>query len=189
MVIDIFFVIFIGFSFYLGYTKGIVKSLFGIISIIIGILVSLKFSFLVIELIEQFMDTDPRLNILLGFVATFLIVMVGIRLIGKGFEKILETAHINFINQFAGGLLSALLALIIYSSIILFIDRLKFISASTKDKSITYPYLVAVPEKSRWLIEKSKPIFSEFWNKTQKALERLDKEIEDQKNADQKEQL
>jgi membrane protein required for colicin V production len=176
MFIDIFCLILIGTCFYLGFTKGIIKSIFGILSIVIAFLISLKFSFLIIDLIEKFMDADPRLDIIIGFVATFLLVMVAIQLIGKGFEKILETAHINFINKLAGGLLSALLALMIISSIISFADQLKLIKASTKSDSKTYPFLVAVPEKSKWLINKTKPIFSEFWEKTQKALDRLEKD-------------
>ncbi len=177
MFIDIFCLILIGSTFYLGFTKGIIKSLFGVISIVIAFLVSMKFSFLVIDLIEKFMDADPRLNIILGFVATFLLVMVAIQLIGRGFEKILETAHINFINKLAGGLLSGLITLIIFSSIISFMDGLKLIKTSTKADSFTYPYLEAVPEKSKWLINKTKPVFSEFWEKTQKALDRLEKDV------------
>ena len=78
------------------------------------------------KVVKKFMDADPRLDIIIGFVATFLLVMVAIQLIGKGFEKILETAHINFINKLAGGLLSGLITLIIFSSIISFMDGLKF---------------------------------------------------------------
>ena len=187
MFIDILCVILIGSSFYLGFSKGIIKSLFGIISIVLAFLVSLKFSFLIIGLIEKIMNSDPRLNIVIGFVLTFLLVMVGIRLIGRGFEKILETAHINLINKLAGGLLSSLIALIIFSSIILFMDRLKLIKASTKSESYCYSYLEAVPEKSKWLINQAKPIFSEFWEKTQNALEKVEKEVP--KKEEEKEQI
>ena len=176
MFIDILCLILVGSAFYLGYSKGIIKSLFGIISIVIAFLISLKFSFLFIGLIEQFMNSDPRLNIVLGFVFTFLLVMIGIRLIGQGFEKILEAAHINLINKLAGGFLSGLITLILFSSIVLFMDRIKLIKASTKSDSHTYTYLEAVPEKSKWIINMAKPIFSEFWEKTQKALEKVDKE-------------
>jgi membrane protein required for colicin V production len=192
MFIDILCAILIGSAFYLGYSKGIIKSIFGIISILIAFLVSLKFSFLIISLIEKVMDSDPRLNVIIGFVLTFLLVMVGIRLIGKGFEKILETAHINFINKLAGGLVSALIVLILYSSAILFMDRLKLFKAATKAESHCYTYLEAVPEKSKWLINSMKPIFSEFWEKTQKAIDRADKDFpkkEDSKKEEGKEQV
>jgi membrane protein required for colicin V production len=171
MFIDILCLLLVGTSFYLGYSKGIIQSIFGILSIILAFLISLKFSFLMIELIEKFMSSDPRLNVVLGFVFTFLIVMIIVRLIGKAFEKILDTAHINIINKLAGGMLSAFIALVLFSSIVLFFDRLKLLKASTKDESMTYIYIEKVPEKSKWLIDKTKPIFSEFWEKTRKAID------------------
>lgn len=188
MFIDIICALLIGGSFYLGYSKGIIKSIFGIISIVIAFLVSLKFSFLIIGLIERMMNPDPRLNILIGFILTFLLVMICIRLIGKGFEKILETSHINFINKFTGGLISALITLILFSTIISFMDRLKLINTSTKEDSYCYPYIEAVPEKSKWLINKTKPIFSEFWEKTQDALDKVEEKVPKKEEPSKKEE-
>jgi len=176
MFIDIICLVLIATSFYLGYSKGIIKSIFGIVSIILAFLISLKFSFLTIGLVEKIFDVDPRLNILIGFVLTFLVIMIGIRLIGQGFEKILETAHINFINKLAGGIVSGLIALIIYSSIILFMDRLKLIKASTKEDSVTYAYLKKMPATTKWIFQKTKIVFSEFWEKTHKAMEEVKNE-------------
>ncbi len=176
MFIDITCLLILGTSFYLGYSKGLIKSIFGILSIILAFLISVKFSFLSIGLFEKILDVDPRLNIVIGFVFTFLIVMIGIRLIGQGFEKILETAHINFINQLAGGLVSALIALLLFSSVISFADKLKLIKSSVKTDSMSYAYLEAVPAKSRWLLDKAKPIFSEFWEKTNNAIDKVDKQ-------------
>lgn len=177
MIIDILCGLLVGTSFYLGYKKGIIKSVFGILSIIIALLVTLKFSFLMINLVEKILTVDPRLNILIGFVLTFLLIMVGIRMIGKGLEKILETAHINFINQLAGGAVSAIIAIVLYSSVIWFVNQLKLISQEAKTASITYIYLEAVPDKSRWAIQKLKPIFSEFWDKSQEAIHKMEPQI------------
>ncbi|MBK8485228.1 MAG: CvpA family protein [Saprospiraceae bacterium] len=177
MFIDILCAIILGGSFYLGYTKGIIKSVFGIVSILLAILVTLKFSFLMINLVEKILVVDPRLTIMIGFVLTFLLIMIGIRLIGRGFEKILETAHINFINQLAGGITSAIIALVIYSSVIWFFNQLNLIGRETKEKSVSYYYLEAVPAKSKWAIDKCKPIFFEFWQKTQEALNKVESEI------------
>ncbi|MFN8280071.1 MAG: CvpA family protein [Saprospiraceae bacterium] len=174
MILDIICGILVAGSFYIGYTKGILKTIFGVLSIFLGLLAALKLSFLTIGILEKILTVDPRLNIILGFVATFLLVLVGIRMIGKGLEKILETTHINFINQFAGGAFSALITLVIFSSLIWFLNEIKVVSAGLKQSSLTYPLLESVPEKSKVVFAQIKPFFSEFWEKTQEAMDKVD---------------
>lgn len=99
-------------------------------------------------------------------------------MIGKGLEKILETAHINFINQIAGGILSSLISLVIFSSIIWFLDQIKVIHPETQKTSLSYPMLKQVPEKSRAVFTKIKPFFSEFWEKTRQAMDKVDPNIQ-----------
>ena len=170
MIIDILCGLIVGFCFYLGYTKGIIKTVFGVLSIIIGLLATLKFSHLTMNLLDKVFDVDPRIMIIIGFVLTFLLILIGIRMIGNAVEKLLETAHINFINQIAGGVVSALIALVIYSSIVGFCDKIKIIKEDVKTSSITYPILATIPEKSKDFLEKAKPFFSEFWQRTQEAI-------------------
>ncbi|MBK8954693.1 MAG: CvpA family protein [Saprospiraceae bacterium] len=174
MLIDILLAIFLGLSFYLGYSKGIVKSFFGIMSILIATLVTLKFSFILIALLENISSIDPRLALVLGFLFTFLIVVFTIRLIGRGFEKFLETAQINFINKFIGGVMSAVIVLTLYSSMIWFLNQIRFIDSSTKEESQSYSLLESLPEKTKWVWSKTKPLFSEFWEKTNHVLDSVE---------------
>ncbi len=178
MILDIICGIILAASFYLGYSKGILKTVFGVLSIIFGLLASLKFSFVIINILEKFLTIDPRMVIVIGFVLTFLLVLIGIRMIGKGLEKILETAHINFVNQIAGGILSLLISLVVFSSIIWFLDQIKVISSETQKNSLSYPMLKQVPEKSRAVITKIKPFFSEFWDKTKQAMDKVDPNLQ-----------
>ena len=182
MILDIVCGILLAGSFYLGYSKGIIKTVFGILSIFIGLLVTLKFSYWMVSLLEKILDIDPRMTIILGFVATFILVLLGIRMIGNGLEKILETAHINFINQLAGGLSSALMTLIIFSSLIWFLNQIKVISPETKSSSITYHKQKKLPDQSKHVFASIKPFFSEFWEKTQEAMDKVD-ETNSKKNT------
>ena len=177
MIIDILCGIIVGFCFYLGYTKGIIKTVFGVLSIIIGLLATLKFSHILMALLDKVIDVDPRIMIILGFVLTFLLILIGIRMIGNALEKLLETAHINFINQIAGGFVSALIALVIYSSIVGFCDKIKIIKDEVKTSSITFPILATIPDKSKDFLEKAKPFFSEFWQRTQDAINKVDQSM------------
>ncbi len=175
MFIDIFCILILAFGFYMGYSKGIIKSFFGIISIFIAILVTLKFSFIGINFIEKLTGMDARLSILLGLILSFVLIVFLIRLVGRGFEKVLETAEINFINKLVGGSVSALIGLMLFSSAIWFFDRLHLIGEETRAKSTCFPTLHAVPEKTKWIWTKAKPLFTEFWDKTQQALDEFEK--------------
>ncbi len=174
MMIDIVFLLAICICFYLGYTKGILKSTFGILSILMAILVTLKFSFLLIGFFENSLKLDARLALILGFVVCFLLIMLLIRVIGRGVEQMLETAHINFINKLAGGVASAFIAMALFSSVIWFMNQIKLIGSSTKESSKTYPVLESFPEKSKWIWSKTKPLFSEFWTKSNRILDGLE---------------
>ncbi len=176
MLLDIICGIILVSSFYIGYSKGILKTAFGTLSIFFGLLAALKFSFVTIGIIEKFLSTDPRMIIVIGFILTFLLVLLGIRMIGRGFEKILETAHINIFNQISGGILSALLSLVIFSSVIWFLNQIKVISETTKANSYSYPVIEKVPEKSKEVFAAIKPFFSEFWQKTKDAMDKVEAE-------------
>jgi len=174
MVLDIVCLILVGASFYLGYTKGILKTVFGVLSILIALLVTLRFSFLMISLLEKLLKTDPRITIILGFALTFILVMIAIRMIGHGLENVLETIHLNIFNKMAGGVVAGFMTLVVFSSLIWFLDQVRFISPTTKEQSITYPVLQKMPEVSKEVFSSIKPFFSEFWDRTQKAMDKID---------------
>lgn len=54
MILDIICGILVAGSFYIGYTKGILKTIFGVLSIFLGLLAALKLSFLTIGILEKF---------------------------------------------------------------------------------------------------------------------------------------
>ncbi|MBK9270082.1 MAG: CvpA family protein [Saprospiraceae bacterium] len=177
MIVDIVCLILVGTSFYLGYTKGIIKTVFGVLAILFALLATLKFSFVMINLLEKILDTDPRINIILGFALTFILVMIAIRMIGHGLEKVLETIHLNILNKVAGGVVAGFMTLVVFSSLIWFLDQVRLIGPQTKEQSIAYPVLEKMPELSKEVFSGLKPYFSEFWDKTQRAMDQVDDKI------------
>jgi len=173
MYIDLICGLLLVYGFYSGYKKGIIKAVFSTVSILIGILAALKLSPIVINLFENIFKTDPRLSFVLGFVATFFIVMLLVRGIGKFLEKFLKTIKLGIINKLAGGAFQALFFLLIFSTGLWFLDEARFLKQETKDRSLSYIYLEPLPEKALGSIDKVKPIFSEFWNKTVETMDKI----------------
>ncbi|MEL6986719.1 MAG: CvpA family protein [Bacteroidota bacterium] len=173
MVIDLICGILLVYGFYTGYQKGIIKAVFSTVSILIGILAALKLSPIVINLFENLFKSDPRIAFVLGFIATFFIVMLLVRFIGKTLEKFLKTIKLGFINRIAGGGFQALFFLLIFSTVLWFGNQAGFLSQNAKEKSLSYRYLEPMPAAALGSIDKIKPIFKEFWNKTVETMDKV----------------
>ena len=175
MFIDLIAVLLFLYGFYVGYTRGIIKTVFAIVSIMVGILAALKLSPILINVIQRITNWHPGLSFIIGFALTFILVLIIIRFIGKKLEDIMKFAHVNFINKIAGGIVMAILLMVFYSYALWGIDSLKLISEKGKSSSMTYEYLQALPDKTEDTAAKLRPYFQEFWDKLVYTFESIKK--------------
>lgn len=172
MLIDIFCGLAVILGFFQGYSKGIIKTLFSILSILLGIIAAMKLSPLTIGAVESMMPAYPRLSYIVGFLLTFIIVIVIIRFIGNKIESLFKAVKLNFINKMFGGILTATFFLIIFSTIIWFLNEARLISEPQKDASFTYYHIEPIPGNARKQFEAVKPVFQTFWDKTLDTFEK-----------------
>lgn len=165
MYIDIFLAVFILIGIIQGFHRGVIRTVFAILGIVIGFLAALKFSPYVVTFFEDTVKLSPLVSLILGLVLTFLILLLGIRWLGKSFENTLKIAKVNIVNKILGAALFAILMIVTYSAIIWFVARTELISESQKQESLSYPVLKEVPEKTGAVIRKIKPVFKDFWDK------------------------
>jgi len=182
--LDIIVVLIIAFGFYAGFSRGLAKTIFDTLSLIIAILAAMKLSPIVIGILDNSLNTSDTVNYLLGVVITFLIVMFIVRLIGQGVEKVFKAANINFINKIAGGALQGLFFAFVLSMILWVMGNYNVIKQETKDNSVTYPYLEPLPEAGRSLFEAAKPTFQKFWDETVDAMDAIGGKAEEQLQED-----
>ncbi len=172
MFLDLVAVILLIYGLYVGYTRGIIKSVFAIISIFIGIIAAIKISPITINLLEKIFNIHPGFTFLLGFGLTFFLVMVAVRFIGKKLEDILQFAHVNFVNKAAGAAVMGLILLVFYSYALYGIDKIGLISANTKDKSVSYSFLSTLPNKTENVMTAMKPMFEGFYVKMKETFKK-----------------
>jgi membrane protein required for colicin V production len=165
MWIDLIAVIILIYGLYVGYTRGIIKTVFSVVSVFIGILAALKLSPIMINLLEKIFNIHPGINFLLGFGLTFLLVLMGVRFLGKKLEDILELAKVNIVNKSAGGAIMGMLFLVIFSYLLYGVDKLNLLSPASKEKSISYSFLSTLPNKTEATFTRIKPLFEGFYNK------------------------
>jgi len=179
MILDLLVAIVVSLGFYLGYTRGLIKTVFDSLSLIVGILAALKLSPIVIEILQSIINTSPAVTFLLGVVITFIAVLALIRFIGRKMEDILEAVNVNFINKIAGGALQAILFAYLLSMAIWLLNTINVLKPETKQASITYSLLEPLPAKGKGIYTSMLPIFKGFWDKTLEAMDKVNGEKKD----------
>lgn len=173
MIIDVIVAVFVTFGFYLGYSRGIIRTIFDTLSLIIGIIAALKLSPITIDLVQQLIKTSPGLTFIIGIVLTFIVVMVVIRFIGRKFESILQHLNINFINKLSGGILQALFFAYLLSMVIMLLNTINVLNPEAKSTSITYPIIEPIKNRGSSILLKAKPMFTDFWTKTMETMDEV----------------
>lgn len=164
MIIDIIVIILVALGFYNGFQRGMIKTVFDTLSLVVAIVGALKLSPLMISLTEKVIS-NPGIAFILGFVLSFLLVFFVIKFIGNRLEDIVETVHLGFLNKVLGGAVMALFICIIMSFVLYFGTTTKIISETARDQSFTYRMLEPLPEASKSVMNKTKPLFKGFWDK------------------------
>ncbi|MEM1121520.1 MAG: CvpA family protein [Bacteroidota bacterium] len=172
MTLDIIFVLVAAFGFWTGYSRGIIKTVFTILSFTIGLLAAFKMAPAFTNFLEDLTKSTNPLMFIAGFFLSFVIMMVILRLISRGLEGLLKSANINFINQIVGGVVLGAGAILLYSTLLWFAEKSHMIDQQTKDTSITYRYTKEFPGQMKVVGNTLKPVFTDFWNE---ALDFMDK--------------
>ncbi|WP_235296699.1 CvpA family protein [Portibacter marinus] len=178
MWIDIGFVVFLAYGFYIGYSRGFIKTLYAVLSLIIALLLSFKLSPFFVEFIESTLKLGTTISFILGFIICFLVIIFIVRLIGRIFEKTLKAVKLNFINKIAGGMVFALVLVFFYGYILWFLNQTNVLNEKQKEQSISYIYLEPIPRTMKGAFEQLKPAFKGFWEKSTEAINES-KNIED----------
>lgn len=178
MVIDILFLIIAGWGFFIGFSRGIIKTVFTIFSVIFGIIAAMKFGPAATRFLETAFDGTSAWLFFAGTLLAFVLTMVIIRMIANGLEGILESANINIINKFMGGLLFAALLTLMYSILLWIGEQARVVTEKTTSSSMTYAYLERFPGQMRKVYDIAAPSFKEFWDEAVDAMDKVQEKVE-----------
>ena len=140
----------------LGYRKGIIVSLTTLAALVLGIYAAVNFSnYLDATLMENLRPSRKWLPFI-SFGITFLLVLVGVLLVGKVMEKLVDVVGLGFVNRMLGALLGAVKGIILASVlffIIITVDHNgKWFTKEIKNKSLVYTQVSALfPRVMGWL--------------------------------------
>lgn len=178
MFIDLIFAAVLGYGVYIGYSNGIIKTVFTVLSIAIGLLIMAHFHETVTQILKDITNYNHSVMMFVGMLVTFLVTMIFLRLIGKQIENLFKTANINFLNQILGGLVMSALFTVIYSMIINFMVDARLLEDQIED-SKTYVVLKEVPQHATAGWDKFSPKIKELWQDMAIALDEMSENTSD----------
>ncbi len=172
MIIDIIVLIVVGLGFFNGFKRGLINTVFDTLSLLVAVVATLKLSPLMIGFIQKVIS-NQSLAFILGFVITFLLVIFIIRFIGDRLTDAVEAIQLDSINKLLGGAVMGLFMAVLLSFMIFFGQKSNLISEKAISESNTYSLLQPLPEASKSLIAKSKPMFTGFWDKMMETFDSI----------------
>jgi len=100
---DILIIVIVAAAFLYGFMKGIISELFALAAFILGIVIAMKFSFLVQPYILCFIKGNTAASII-SFVVLFLLTAIIIIILGIFFKKAIKLSHLSWLDRIIGGI-------------------------------------------------------------------------------------
>lgn len=172
MVIDAILGILIIWGFYIGFSKGIIQTVFTLVSYGLGALAVVNFGEPATNFLKDVFNTNEGYMFIAGYILAFFLTMIIVRLIAQSLEGLLKSANINIINQVAGGILFAGLNVLVYSTLLWFGTQSHLVTEDSTKDSKSFVYLEQFPNKVRGVWDTVGPKFKQFMDFSAEEMER-----------------
>jgi len=128
-----------------GIRKGFVSQLTALVSVVLGIWLSARFSKVVSEYLRPYIEVSDALLNVISFIAILLGVTLVLYLVGKAIEKLLKLVMLGWLDKLLGLTLSLLKGILLIGVIIVAFNtlnvRFEFVSEEILENSALYPPL------------------------------------------------
>lgn len=142
-----------------GFRNGFFLELASLISIMLGIYLAIRFSFITKSYLEKEVSWDAKTIQVTAFAITFILVIIVVSSLAKVFTLVANFASLGFLNNFLGAFLGLLRTILVVSILLNLLQKVNFenyfLSKETKEKSTLYSLVQEVskniyPAISEW---------------------------------------
>ncbi|MRT94438.1 CvpA family protein [Ancylomarina sp. 16SWW S1-10-2] len=149
-ILDIFIGLPLIYALYKGFTKGFIYEAATLAALILGVYGAIHFSDFTAEVIQDTFKYESQYMEYISFIVTFIVIVIGINLIGRIIDKLVEAVALGFVNRLFGlafGLLKGVILLSIIIHLLNYVnDKLNFISQEKKAESLLYEPMSTVSD-------------------------------------------
>lgn len=159
-VVDLVLGAFLAFALFKGLRNGLFIELASLAAFLVGIYCAIKFSYLMISFFP--ISYSPKTIKIVAFIATLLIVIIGVHLLAKLLSKLASFAFVGWLNKLGGAVFAALKTAILLGIMLNFVEKLNYndllISSKNRHKSaLYYPILntsnAVLPILKNWFVD------------------------------------
>lgn len=130
------------YSLYKGIRNGLFVELASFLSLILGIYIAIKFSDVIKTILSGWVHWNPYTIQVIAFILTFIVVVVGIYLLGKFLTGIADFAFLGWLNSLGGGFFRVLKTVLIISVFFTVFEKINYhnylAKKETLDKSLFF---------------------------------------------------
>ena len=144
--IDIIILLFLLFGAFRGFSKGLIIEVATLAGLILGVFIAIRYSPYTEGLLRDFLNLSSRYLSYIALAITFLLVVIGVYLIGKMLTRLVDIISLGLVNKLLGAILGMAKYFLIVCVLLMIMDALDdkfhFISEELKEKSMLfYPFL------------------------------------------------
>lgn len=173
MPIDIICLVVFLFGFWQGYSRGIISTVFTILTYVFGITLAYKMAPTATNILQKIFSTENPMMIVAGFLVNLIFIMFVLRQAAKGMEGVFNAAYLGLLNQLAGGAVVGSFYVLIFSVLLWFANQGSLISETVLNASATYPTLEKLPGRAKSLVIRLKPLALDTWDVSSDWMDRL----------------
>jgi membrane protein required for colicin V production len=151
-----------------GMKNGLFVELASLISLILGIYIAIKFSYVVREVVSSHVSWSPKYVEIIAFGLTFIAVVLVVHLLAKVLTGIMDFAFLGWINKLAGGFFSVIKTILLLSIVLNLFQKININNMLTKqetlDKSMFYN---PIRETSKFIYPRLQTWYDDFKSKNE----------------------
>ena len=127
-----------------GFRKGLVIEVVTLLAFSVGIYGAMHFSDFTAAHLEEFMEINPKYLNTVAFVLTFILLVIGVNLLGKWVTNLIKAMNLNFWNKLGGvvfGVHKGVLLCIVLLMVLNNFQLIGVVKPEEREQSKLYPYI------------------------------------------------
>lgn len=171
MIIDIILIFFAITGIWLGYAKGLARTLLTVVTYLMALVLTLIFSPWLAEFLSNTFPMGKLFALIFGTIAVFILLSYLLYYLTKKLDHRFKTRSRTTPGKISGGIVMLLFSIILYGLLLGAVNQFKPIKEETKETSISYPLLQSIPAHAVTFVETFKPIFRNYWEMMQETVQ------------------
>lgn len=127
-----------------GFRKGLIIEVVTLLAFALGIYGAMRFSDFTAAHMQEFMEINPKYLNTIAFVLTFILLVIGVNILGKWVTNVVKALNLTFWNKLGGAVFGLAKGVLLSSIFLLVLNNFQLISVlkpEVREQSKLYPYI------------------------------------------------